>query len=78
MEDQNIENDNAERRRRISLDDSNYDNKIIHISGGFSICYTKWSIKWKFTTECVIIYSMGIMGIIHRINYCLASKQVQQ
>ena len=35
MEDQNIENDNAERRRRISLDDSNYDNKIIHISGAF-------------------------------------------
>ena len=30
-----LENDNAERRRRISLDDSNYDNKIIHISGAF-------------------------------------------
>ena len=35
MEDQYNENDNAERRRRISLDDSNYDNKIIHISGAF-------------------------------------------
>ena len=30
-----LEADNAERRRRISLDDSNYDNKVIHISGAF-------------------------------------------
>lgn len=35
MEDEQNENDNSERRRRISLDDSNYDNKIIHISGAF-------------------------------------------
>lgn len=34
-EDKQLEDDNAERRRRISIDDSNYDNKIIHISGAF-------------------------------------------
>ena len=60
MEDQYNENDNAERRRRISLDDSNYDNKIIHISGAFLFVTLNGVLNEKLSPSVLLLILWGL------------------
>ena len=60
MEDQYNENDNAERRRRISLDDSNYDNKIIHISGAFLFVTLNGALNGKLHPNVLLYILWGL------------------
>jgi hypothetical protein len=60
MEDQYNENDNAERRRRISLDDSNYDNKIIHISGAFLFVTLNGVLNGKLSPSVLVLILWGL------------------
>ena len=60
MEDQYNENDNAERRRRISLDDSNYDNKIIHISGAFLFVTLNGVLNEKLSPSVLVLILWGL------------------
>ncbi len=60
MEDQYNENDNAERRRRISLDDSNYDNKIIHISGAFLFVTLNGVLNEKLSPSVLLLTLWGL------------------
>lgn len=54
-------NDNAERRRRISLDDSNYDNKIIHISGAFLFVILNGVLNGKLILSCMLLISQALL-----------------
>ena len=60
MEDQHNENDIAERRRRISLDDSNYDNKIIHISGAFLFVTLNGALNGKLLPSVLLLILWGL------------------
>ena len=60
MEDEQHENDNAERRRRISLDDSNYDNKIIHISGAFLFVTLNGTLNRTLPPSVLLLILWGL------------------
>ena len=54
------ESDRAERRRRISVDDSNYDNKIIYISGGFLFVTLNGALSGNLSPSVLLFILWGL------------------
>ena len=54
------ESDRDERRRRISIDDSNYDNKIIYISGGFLFVTLNGTLSGNLSPSVLLFVLWGL------------------
>ncbi len=68
------ESDRAERRRRISIDDSNYDNKIIYISGGFLFVTLNGALSGNLSPSVLLFVLWGLW--VSSIGFTMLSFKV--